>query len=117
MYITNAFSINMLDKDVDVSFKKITVSEAAKYAKDAISAVGHEDTAAIFSNILSVAIQMNRISIQLDNGVIVGQYSGPRLPEGAKTLPEGATIQWWLVRNMNFLVDTDCRRRYNTCIS
>lgn len=27
--------------------------------------------------------------------LIFGQYVGPRLPEGAKTLPPGATIEWW----------------------
>lgn len=28
---------------------------------------------------------------------IVGQYDGPRLPEGAIALPEGASIRWVFV--------------------
>jgi hypothetical protein len=64
-----------------------------------ISAVGHADTAAVFSSILDRAIEPNRISVKLtrDDMAIVGQYVGPRLPEGATTLPEGAAIEWWLV--------------------
>jgi hypothetical protein len=27
----------------------------------------------------------------------VGQYTGPRLPEGSKTLPEGASVEWLFV--------------------
>ena len=27
----------------------------------------------------------------------MGQYSGPRLPEGSTSLPEGATIKWYLI--------------------
>lgn len=32
---------------------------------------------------------------------LVGQYRGPRLPDGATTLPEGATIEWWHVVPMS----------------
>jgi hypothetical protein len=42
---------------------------------------------------------MNRANVSLAAGdrVLVGQYSGPRLPEGTTTLPEGATIKWLVV--------------------
>lgn len=60
------------------------------------SAVGHTDTAAVYSDVLGVAVPANRVTIALKPGdrMIVGQYRGPRLPEGATTLPAGATIQW-----------------------
>jgi hypothetical protein len=44
------------------------------------------------------ALACNRVNVSLKPGdaAIVGQYIGPRLPEGATTLPEGATIKWLL---------------------
>jgi hypothetical protein len=45
-------------------------------------------------------VPTNRATVSLKKGdtVVVGQYRGSRLPEGATTLPEGATIQWlWVV--------------------
>ena len=55
------------------------------------------DTAAIFSQQLGVEIPAARVTVSLTHGeiILVGQYSGPRLPEGATTLPEGATIKWF----------------------
>jgi hypothetical protein len=63
------------------------------------SAVGHADTAAVFSSLLGVPVPMERRTVTLQPGetALVGQYSGPRLPEGATTLPEEATITWLLV--------------------
>lgn len=67
------------------------------------SAVGHQDTANLFSNLLGVPVECNRKTLSFDGEseepytMLVGQYSGPRLPEGTSTLPEGAKIVWWLV--------------------
>ena len=64
------------------------------------SAVGHADTAEILGSLLGRKLDTNRVSIVLDNvdvKLIVGQYKGPRLPEGTKVLPEGAVIEWWIV--------------------
>lgn len=71
----------------------------AEAETEIISAVGHADTAAVFSAILGREVPVNRISVKLGPGSLglVGQLVGPRLPEGATTLPEGATIEWWLV--------------------
>ena len=35
----------------------------------------------------------------MDEGttLFVGQYKGPRLPEGATALPEGAIVEWAMV--------------------
>lgn len=58
----------------------------------------------IISNAFSLSILVrpvvaNRVNVKLEPGVLilVGQYIGPRLPEGATTLPEGASIEWWTV--------------------
>ena len=103
MYITNAFSLNMISDRVcaagRASFREISVSEAIELAQRLESAVGHPDTAAVFTDVLGSEVKVNRMMIALNEGdsLLVGQYRGPRLPEGAKTLPEGATIKWYLV--------------------
>lgn len=60
------------------------------------SIVGHADTAALFTEVLGQAVAFNRESVKLVDGdvLLIGQYNGPRLPEGCHTLPEGATITW-----------------------
>jgi hypothetical protein len=67
--------------------------------EDFISTVGHEGTAKLFSSILDTEIKTNRVSLEIQPGdlLIVGQYSGPRLEEGAMSLPEGAKIKWMLI--------------------
>lgn len=98
MKILNAFSPNMLSTfPVEVRFEEIPLNEAkAILAAGVESAVGHADTAAVFGEQLGVAVPANRTNVTLNKGdvVLVGQYRGPRLPEGATTLPAGATIQW-----------------------
>jgi hypothetical protein len=106
--VTSAFSINMLPRgNISANFKPLTVEQAREYLEPGytgiepvwLSAVGHPDKAAIFSEMLGVDIPANRINITitLKTRLLVGQYTGPRLPEGATTLPEGARIEWWLV--------------------
>ena len=100
MYLLNAFSANMLaELPVSVHFVDISPAVMAKLAQESVSAVGHADTAALFSTILGVKVPCNRVSVTLKAGdnALLGQYTGPRLPEGATTLPEGANIKWILV--------------------
>ena len=97
-FLCNAFSINMINDRADVTF--VNVDEPTQFlVKGFESAVGHADTARVFSSILGMEVQANRINVVLDdeNRLVVGQYKGPRLPEGATKLPEGAVIEWWLV--------------------
>lgn len=107
--ITNAFSINMLPvENVRLNFLPLTLERAKEYFEpgfidqtpvDWESAVGHPDTAAIMSELLGFEVPVNRINVKFDPGMrlLVGQYTGPRLEPGIKTLPDGATINWWLV--------------------
>ena len=106
-YILNAFTLNMLNRqgvetihsplirEIDLEIAKSNLSDG-----EWVSAVGHADTAAVFSEQLGQGIPANRISVSLATGdrCLVGQYTGPRLEEGCKTLPAGAKIEWWLVR-------------------
>lgn len=97
MYILNAFSANMLSAfPAEVRFAELSLDEARTLTADAQSAVGHADTAAVFAAVLGVAVPAARVNVSLKAGdvALLGQYRGPRLPEGATTLPAGATIQW-----------------------
>ena len=99
MFLLNAFSLNMLNGNADVHVRQVSLDVARNLAKVCTSAVGHADTAAVFADVLGVPVPTNRVSVTLEDGdtALVGQYSGPRLPEGATTLPEGATIRWMIV--------------------
>ena len=99
MFILNAFSLNMLVGNADVVVREVSQKVAAILADACVSAVGHADTAAVFSHVLGVEIPCNRATVALKDGdvALVGQYSGPRLPEGATSLPEGAAIKWLVV--------------------
>ena len=101
MKLLNAFSLNMLAEfPASASFREISLGEAREIlAAGFDSAVGHAETAAVFSEQLGIEVPCQRVTVTLSKGesALVGQYRGPRLPEGATTLPEGATIRWYLV--------------------
>lgn len=104
--LLNSFSLNMLeDLTSTIHTRELTADEARTwlriFAEEAgadrfQSAVGHADTAALFSSVLGLPVPCNRVTVSLKAGdnVVVGQYKGPRLPEGATELPEGAEIRW-----------------------
>jgi hypothetical protein len=115
MLLLNAFSLNMLldqptvepfssPKDINVTFQELPKS-AAQSALDGRleSAVGHADTATVLSDVLGMPVPCNRatVSLKLGDKVIVAQYVGPRLPEGATKLPEGAKMKFYLVTIWN----------------
>ena len=103
--IANAFSINMLSLEVGVTDLQVcpaspdVIRQEVEEAGGFSSIVGHADTATIFSSLLGLEVPCNRATFQLeeDHILFVGQYKGPRLPEGATTLPEGAKVEWAMV--------------------
>lgn len=116
LWITNAFSPSMLDGTRQLTFGLLSNEKAATgVLRDLcvggdfcpVSAVGHADTAGLFSSLLGVEVPPNRISLRLADGdvLLVGQYNGPRLSEGCTTLPEGATIRWWLIFDSDYYSD------------
>lgn len=77
-YILNSFSPNMISKEATVSFAEITREEASailnRHGNDYFSAIGHEGTAKLASNLLYSEIPTNRAQITLnkgDSGLIV----------------------------------------------
>lgn len=104
IYICNAFSIQMLQGYTKLEFNKKSLEEIKGLLDffnedEIISAIGHADMAKLISDQLGRCISVNRVSVKLkyNDALIVAQYSGPRLPEGAIVLPEGATIEFWTV--------------------
>ncbi len=101
MILLNAFSANMLAEfPCSVHFTEISPATArCDLTGEVQSAVGHADTAAVFSAVLGMPVPCRRetVTLHLGQTAIIGQYSGPRLPEGATTLPEGADIRWLFV--------------------
>lgn len=99
MLLLNAFSLNMFNPSTSFPiFREMQVDEVKKISLE--SAIGHADTANVLSNILERNIPVNRSTVSLAEGdsAIVAQYIGPRLPEGATQLPEGAMIKFYLVK-------------------
>jgi hypothetical protein len=98
--VLNAFSLSMVAHPAVIETQPVSLEEARRLvARGFESFVGHINTAAVFSGLLGVRVQMKRRNIRFRPGetALVGQYFGPRLPEGATTLPAGATIKWIMV--------------------
>jgi hypothetical protein len=97
MYISNAFSLNMLNNSAQLNFIKVSKVSAEELSRYCVSAIGHEDTAKAVSILLEKDFSQNRISIEFTGSLLVAQYRGPRLEEGTTTLPEESQIEFWLV--------------------
>jgi len=101
MKLLNAFSLNMAaEPQGSVSWRAISPDEARTLLGDSFeSAVGHQSTADVFASQLDCAVPCQRVTVSLSRGdrAVVGQYRGPRLEEGVTTLPEGASIVWYLI--------------------
>ena len=100
VYIANAFSLGMLpESGADLRVRPVDPGAFLAQDPEAESVVGHADTARLFSRLLGREVAFNRATLRLQPGdrVLVGQYRGPRLPEGATELPEGAAVAWYLV--------------------
>lgn len=101
--VLNALSLGMLPETLfpaTLKIEKISLEQAkAAVASGFESFVGHPDTVLLYSELLGVPVPYNRVSVALSKGerALVGQYIGPRLPDGACKLPEGARIDWLLV--------------------
>ena len=95
-FLTNAFSIQMLQKGGLVRFDEIAPEDIPA---DVVSAIGHADTAAVLSDLLGFPVPINRAFVTLDENteLYVAQLVGGRLPEGATTLPEGFSFKFYRV--------------------
>ena len=102
MKLLNSFSLGVIKNDTAlINMEVITANQASKMLKEKgiESCVGHKDAASLYSQILGTKVEFNRVTVELADCemVIVGQYTGPRLPEGCVKLPDGSSIKWILV--------------------
>ena len=98
--LSNAFSIQMLTDNSKVRFRQVTKEYVTRKLQTGFeSYIGHPDLAAVVGDVTGITVSANRASLQLtdEDVLIVAQYRGPRLPEGATKLPEGAAIEFWKV--------------------
>jgi len=87
IYLTNAFSLSMLTENKQqylIEVKEVGVSEVKEILRNGfISAVGHEPTAQLLSEMLGIEVVPNRIQVKLEKGDILVIYQLlQRLPEG-----------------------------------
>ena len=93
--LLNAFPLQVV-ADGSVLSVRAASHDEARAALAAGSAVGHADTAAVLAALLGVPVPVARVTLPTTTvgDVVVAQYSGPRLPEGATTLPAGARLEF-----------------------
>jgi hypothetical protein len=97
----NSFSLNTLREfsAATVSVRSLTLDEAKILAREAVSAVGHPDTATLFADCLGIDVTMNRQTVVMASGdrALVGQHVGERLPVGTVFRPIDSEIRWLIV--------------------
>ena len=100
--LLNSFPLQIVADGSRVIVNAASLNEAVEALLEGGSAIGHQTTADVLTNILGVPVPMARVTIPTSHtgDVVIAQYSGARLPEGATTLPEGAKIEfrrvrWW----------------------
>ena len=86
-YVSNAFSLNMLPTMATPQVRELTTRPELGGFE---SVVGHEDTA----NLLGLSFNRQSVVLVPGDTLVVAQYNGSRLPEGATELPEGASFRW-----------------------
>ena len=91
IYVGNAFSLGMVPAQ-HLPMVRLTAlgQRPVLGGLEWESCVGHADTAAV------LGVPCRRVSVTMQPGDIlfVAQLQGGRLPEGATTLPEGASFSW-----------------------
>lgn len=113
--IANAFSLSMIShliwdedsigNDQHFAGYSISIKEVPPEAlpENLYSVIGHPDTARVVGNILHQDIPFNRETYTAQKGDVlyVAQYAGPRLPEGATQLPDGASIRFYRIMEVS----------------
>ena len=96
VYLGNAFSLQMVADNAIICKVEVSPEEIPT---EAVSIIGHSDTAAVVGSILGRNVPCNRASVMLDDEdtLYVAQVVGGRLPEGATTIPDGMEIKFYRI--------------------
>ena len=93
--VLNAFSLSMVQMPAIVQARILEREELkSRLAAGFESFIGHESLCPLLREMFDVSIFVNRQSVRLERGeeAVVFQYTGPRLPEGVTSLPEGSEL-------------------------
>jgi len=98
IYLTSSFSLQMIKRyPLRAIIEEITKDQFIEGLRFGFyGAIGHEPTASMMTNDLGMFIKYNRDRVTVIEGdqLYVWQYSGGRLPEGARVLPVGGEIRY-----------------------
>jgi len=86
----------------NIRLTKISLEEAKTLLSgNFTSAVGHEGTAQLLSNLLEINVPVNRITVFLKKGdIAIHFFPKQRLPEGkVLSKEELSKIQFWLIKS------------------
>jgi len=108
IYLANAFSLKMLNNakpKATLDIFPVSLDDVKEIVSQFpfTSIIGHEGTAQLFSELLGVSIEVNRVSYTFngEDTLIVGLPSGGRLPEGkvlSKEELEEIKLDWFIVQ-------------------
>ena len=94
--ISNAFSFNMISRPAGViRYEEISAEDVKPtLGDDFVNACGH--SCELINDMTGLTLEKNRINNSLEPGdtLVVCQYVGPRLEEGATSLPPGAKMRF-----------------------
>jgi len=106
IYILNSLIVPVnFDKvsQVNVKLSRISVQEAKDILSNNkfVSAIGHEGSAQVLSQLLGIKIPVNRISVFFEKGDIgIHLFLKQRLPEGKILSDEELSkLDFWIVRS------------------
>ena len=77
LYILSGFSLSMLPipcyvhlaiTEITCDFARVIINSARRTGREIVSAVGHESTAKILSELLGIEVPVNRIMVKLEEG-------------------------------------------------
>jgi hypothetical protein len=99
IYLSNAFSLNMLDPENGLSRVEIEPCGPEAVPENAYSIIGHPNTADLVCQRLGRPVAANRVTLRLRPGDVlyVAQFRGERLGEGARELPPDAPLIFYRV--------------------
>ena len=92
--VSNAFSLNMVEENnYGICVETVSLEDVVNASPKSV--IGHKELADSLAQVWE-GFTFNRetVTLGLLDTLYVIQYSGPRLPEGATSLPEGARLKF-----------------------
>ena len=91
VYLTNAFSLNMLKPQKgELDFKPVSLDEAKKIldTQEVISYISHQSTAQVLKELLNKEIEFNRKNLVLEDGDTVLVFQVRKRPQEGQVFTE-----------------------------